>query len=75
MKLTAPQERVLRRVVNTNGGGIYVEVDPDRRVIMRLHEMGLVQGKASHAARVVHTRDGLDLIRHIDAIASAKPTP
>ena len=67
MKLTAPQERVLRRIVKTSGGGIFAECDPDLRVIMRLHEKGLCQGKKGSPARAVHTREGLDLIRGLDS--------
>ena len=55
MKLTAPQERVLRRIVKTSGGGIYFESDRDRNVLFRLHEKGLVQGKKGNQSRAVHT--------------------
>ena len=67
MKLTAPQERVLRRIVKTSGGGVHAETDPDLRVIMRLHNMGLCQGKKGNSTRAVHTREGLALIRDLDA--------
>ncbi len=69
-KLTKPQERVLRRVVKTSGGGVSVGLDQDSAVIMRLHAKGLVQGKLGNPARAVHTREGLDLIRKLDAVLS-----
>ena len=71
MKLTPPQERVLRRIVKTNGGGVYFEFHPDLRVIQRLHRMGLVQGKKRSAGLAVHTREGLNLIRELDAGAAS----
>ena len=70
MKLTQPQKRVLRRVVKTNGGGVPVSGDRDEKVIMRLYGMGLVQGKAGEQSRAVHSTEGLELVRQLDAQAS-----
>ncbi len=70
MKLTAPQERVLRRIIKTGGGGVFAECDPDLRVIMRLHKLGLCQGKRGDPARAVHTSEGLNMIRELDTGAA-----
>lgn len=61
IKLTAPQEAMLRRVVATNGGGVHAgfsEGQRETRVLLRLHEMGLVQGKAGMDGWAVHTKQG-----------------
>ena len=65
--LTANQLRVLHRILQTNGGGISVYGDEDQRTIMALHRRGLVQGKAGAQHRAVHTREGLELWRKLEA--------
>jgi len=68
-KLTGPQEKMLRRIVATNGGGIHAgfnEVGNDTRVIRRLEALGLVQGKAGSPSWAVHTRPGLEWVREKD---------
>ena len=64
MKLTEPQWRVLNRICRTNGGGVDAW-GRDAPVIRRLHEKGLVQGKAGQQHCAVHTREGLELWRSL----------
>lgn len=60
------QIEALLAVCRTNGGGIKVATgaedhnygSPTQNPWKRLWELGLIQGKASHAYRVVHTRLG-----------------
>ena len=60
MKLTKPQARVLAEICATNGGGISEMrfFGQERKVMFRLHEMGLVQGKLGSPSNVVHTDEG-----------------
>lgn len=68
VKLTPAQEKMLRRIIKTSGGGVYAGIEGrERNVIMRLYDKGLVQGKKGQPTRAVHTREGLDLIRQLDA--------
>lgn len=71
VKLTAKQFSALALVCRTNGGGVSVActVGPDGygvpklATMRRLHELGLIQGKAGSRETVVHTREGLALYR------------
>ena len=64
--LTKAQREALITVCMTNGGGVKVATGhedhnygtPTQNPWKRLWELGLIQGKASHAYRVVHTREG-----------------
>lgn len=68
-KLSPRQREALATVCCTNGGGVYVRcnVGPDGYGIpasapfRKLHELGLIQGKAGAYERVVHTREGWQL--------------
>ncbi len=62
IKLTAPQEKMLRKIVATNGGGIFAECQPIG-TIKALFNRGLIQGKKGDACCAVHTREGLDWVR------------
>ncbi len=61
-KMSPAQEKLLRRVVKTNGGGISVYRE-DRRVIDGLVKRHFVQGKAGALYIMVHTREGLEWVR------------
>lgn len=65
VRLTPTQQSLLRRIVATNGGGIstYKLEGSERRVVMRLCSMGMVQGKAGQEWVAVHTRPGLEWVR------------
>lgn len=66
MRLGARQWEMLDRICRSNGGGVFVgffEGDPEAKTILRLHELGLVQGKSGDLSCAVHTRKGLDLWR------------
>ena len=60
------QLAMLRKIVATNGGGIWAG-GPDERVIKSLYRRGLVQGKSGSQWCAVHTRASLELIRKLDA--------
>ena len=72
-KLTDLQKRTLAQVCRTNGGGVSVrcKVDADgvvvpvNRAFAKLFALGLIQGKAGGYEKVVHTRDGLAVHRHL----------
>ena len=71
-KLTAPQEKMLRLIVATNGGGVFVgfnECTNAVKIMRRLEAFGLIQGKAGSPSWAVHTRPGLEWVREKD-----KPT-
>ena len=59
-KLTLKQTLMLKRVVETNGGGVstYDLNAGERRIVMALHDKGLVQGQSGKLYRVVHTKEG-----------------
>ena len=65
-KLTAAQRERLLQVCRTNGGGVRIRCKlndegygtPVNGSWAKLHEKGLVQGKAGGFETVVHTRDG-----------------
>jgi hypothetical protein len=66
VKLTPSQAALLRRIVATNGGGIvggFHEASRQMKMIRRLENLGLVQGKKSAPSIVVHTRAGLEWVR------------
>jgi hypothetical protein len=63
-RLGSRQWEMLDRICRTNGGGIYVPGGgAEHKTIMRLHELGYVQGKAGQPYCAVHTRDGLQVWR------------
>lgn len=63
IKLTKPQERMLREIVATNGGGISGFILRER-VMRALESKGLIQGKLNASHRAVHTRIGLEWVRN-----------
>lgn len=64
-KLGKRQWEMLDRICRTNGGGVFVPPSGhEHNIILRLHELGFVQGKAGQQYRAVHTRDGFDAWRH-----------
>lgn len=66
MKLTPAQASMLRKVVATNGGGVFAGFhERGRTAIMlrKLEALGLVQGKRGEQSCAVHTRAGLDWVR------------
>lgn len=63
IKLGKAQEKMLRDIVATNGGGIS-GYSLDQRVMRALEAKGLIQGKCSCPSAAVHTRDGLDWVRN-----------
>lgn len=66
-KLTTAQEKMLERVVKTNGGGVngYSLTAREIATAYELHDLELVQGKAGNLSRIVHTKEGLALWRSI----------
>lgn len=64
IRLGTRQAAALRQIVKTNGGGVCPITSPDVKMVMRLHELGLVQGKKGQDGRVVHTAAGLDWVRN-----------
>ena len=68
-KLTQPQERMLREIVSTNGGGISGYC-LDQRVMRSLERKGLIQGKLRQESRAVHTRAGLEWVRNNPTLPS-----
>lgn len=58
-KPTDKQWELLDRVCRTNGGGCH-EADHPAASIKGLMDRHLIQGKAGHAGRFVHTRLGWD---------------
>lgn len=75
--LTKAQREALNTVCATNGGGVVVSVGtsdhnygvPTVNPWRRLWELDLIQGKASHAYRVVHTRAGWVVRAELERIA------
>jgi hypothetical protein len=67
--LSAAEKRELAAAVATNGGGLdtHAATKPRLRIWLRLHMMGLLQGKAGAPWRVVHSREGLAVARAIAA--------
>lgn len=61
-RLGKRQWEMLGKIVRTNGGGIYVYYSI-QKTVLRLHELGLVQGKAGQQYCAVHTREGLEAWR------------
>ncbi|CAB4157024.1 hypothetical protein UFOVP747_47 [uncultured Caudovirales phage] len=64
--LSPAEARELLAVAATNGGGVYVgsvASKPRTRTILRLHLMGLVQGKKGEQCSAVHTKEGLAVAR------------
>lgn len=62
MKLTSPQNKMLRKIVATNGGGIS-EMRLNHSTMWSLHKRGLIQGKRGMQSWAVHTRKGLDWVK------------
>lgn len=65
-KISPAQEAMLRRIVKTNGGGIH-QYGLHGPTMRALYGKGLIQGKAGQQTCAVHTREGLALIRELDA--------
>jgi hypothetical protein len=63
--LSEAQLAMLRRIVATNGGGVWVEYG-DLRTLRALERRELAQGKKGSPGWAVHTRAGLDLVRSMD---------
>lgn len=73
-RLGSRQWAMLDKICRTSGGGIYVPGGgPEHKLIMRLHELGLVQGKAGQQYRAVHTREGLDIWRQWQSAKVGEP--
>lgn len=67
MKLGKVQKELLIKVCKTNGGGVYVGSDSKtQKVLMRLNELGLVQGKLGQPYCAVHTGEGLKIFREME---------
>ena len=64
-KLSDAQLAMLRRVVATNGGGVFVEYG-NLRTLRALERRELAQGKKGSPGWAVHTRAGLDLVRSME---------
>lgn len=62
VKLKPKQETLLRRIVQTNGGGLTLNSEV-RRVFLSLHRLGLAHQKQGNGYAAVHTRAGLDWVR------------
>lgn len=67
VKLTAPQEKMLREIVATNGGGI-AEFKLSHATLKVLIRKGLVQGKKGQQWRAVHTPEGFAWVTMADFI-------
>lgn len=62
-KMTEAQIRLLRRIVETNGGGVSVLGSPYYRAAKGLMDRHMIQGKRGNPAIAVHTKRGLDWVR------------
>lgn len=67
MKLGKRQLEMLIKICKTNGGGLYVS-GRDEKIIMRLHELELVQGKSGAQYCAVHTTKGMKLYKSLVAL-------
>ncbi len=75
-RLGGRQIAMLREIVRSNGGGVYYFCGgEDERVMRSLARRGLIQGKAGHQSRAVHTRAGLELVRELDRRKAEQPAP
>jgi hypothetical protein len=68
-RLSPKQREILDAVCRSNGGGVPVREQgmqgANIRQILRLHELGLVQGKLGNPQLVVHTDEGRRLWKEI----------
>lgn len=64
--MTAAQLRLLARVCQTNGGGLstYDLNQMERKMLMKLYDADLVQGKKGAEWKAVHTNDGFRIWKH-----------
>jgi len=60
------QLAMLGEICRTNGGGVS-GYRPNQRTMRSLEERGLIQGKAGQEWCAVHTREGLELWRSLQA--------
>lgn len=64
MKLGKRQFELLAKICKSNGGGVYVSGSgPEYKIIRRLEEMGLIQGKSGQPYMAVHTPAGFNLYK------------